>query len=52
MRDPASVSLYVEASNPEHRERAIEAIVSEIGVSPTDIEIIYNNFLNPFKEAE
>lgn len=49
-RDPDSVAIYIEASEPEYREKAIEAIVSELGVSPADIEIIYNNFYNPFKE--
>lgn len=51
-RDPYSVAIYIEATEPEYREKAIKDMVSELGVSPADIEIIYNNFSNPFKEAE
>jgi hypothetical protein len=49
-KDPYSVSLYIEAKEPKHRLDAIDAIINDLNVSPADIEIIYSDFNNPFKE--
>lgn len=51
-KDPYSVSLYIEAKEPKYRLDAIDAIINNLNVSPADIEIIYNNFNNPFKEEQ
>lgn len=49
-RDPYAVSLFVDAKEPNFRLNAIDSIINELGVSPADIEIIYSDFNNPFKE--
>jgi len=49
-RDPYAVSLYIDAKEPKFRLDAIDSIIIDLGVSPADIEIIYSDFNNPFKE--
>lgn len=51
-RDPYSIALYIDANNANNRKKAIEAIIDELGVYPYDIEIIYENFNNPFAEIK
>lgn len=47
-RDPTSIALYVNATDKKSRKKAINAIVDELEVYTSDIEIIYKNFSNPF----
>lgn len=51
-RDPYSIALYVDSDTYDHRKKAITAIIDELGVYPSDIEIIYENFNNPFMETK
>lgn len=46
------VALYVSASEKEDRELALYNIQNQLGINPSDIEIIYEDFSNPFKESK
>jgi hypothetical protein len=47
-RDQYDVALYIDAQTPNYRLNAIDSIIDELGVSPSEIEVIYNDFNNPF----
>ena len=51
-RDPYSIAFYVDSDTYDHRKKAIKAIIDELGVYPDDIEIVYENFINPFAESK
>jgi hypothetical protein len=46
------VALYVSASEKEDRELALYNIQNQLGINPSDIEIIFEDYLNPFKKSE
>ena len=51
-RDPYSVAIYIDATTPQSRQEAVKAVTTDLGVSPGDIEIIYNDFINPFEDGQ
>lgn len=51
-RDPYSIALYIDGTEPEYRLKAIDSIITDLNVSPADIEIIYSDFNNPFMEEK
>ncbi len=49
--DP-KIALYITAYSPEDRRSAIESIKTELAINPSDVEIIFESYENPFYESE
>lgn len=45
--DPA-IALYVSVTDPSEKRNALRTVSEELGIEPADIEIIFENYTNPF----
>lgn len=46
-----AIALYVQTTDPTEKRNALRTISDALGVTPADIEIIFENYYNPFNTA-
>ncbi len=49
--DEPYIALYVSVTDPTEKRNAIKTISDELGVGPADIEIIFDDYFNPFQKG-
>lgn len=46
--DEPYIALFVSVTEPRQKRNALKSIADELGVSPTGVEIVFQDFKNPF----
>jgi hypothetical protein len=46
--DDPSIALYITATDAGERRSALDYISTDLSISPSDVEIIFNDYTNPF----
>ncbi len=45
------IALHVDTTDPTEKRNALRTISEDLSVDPADVEIVFENYVNPFGES-